>query len=57
MHDKEYSERSQLHWKREIGLGQICDQGNTFILGQSKDEATGVHDDKVRPCKTVALNL
>lgn len=43
--------------RREIGLGQICDQGKIFTLGQIQDKATDVHQDKTRPCETVTLNL
>jgi hypothetical protein len=34
LHSKEYNELSQLTLKRKIGLGQICDQGKTSMLGQ-----------------------
>ena len=38
----------------EIDLGQVFVQGKTF---RSKDEATGVHYDKARPCKNCCFEL
>jgi hypothetical protein len=32
-------------------------KGKHSFYVKSKDEATGVHYDKARPCETVALNL
>jgi hypothetical protein len=46
-----------LHMHKKAGLKQICDQGKTFILGKSKDEAAGMHHDKARSYENVSLNL
>ena len=40
--------------ERHIGLGQNYVQGEAF---RSKDDATGVHYDKARPCETCRFEL
>ena len=43
--------------RREMGLEQDNDQGKNSFKVRSKNEATGVHHNRVRSCETVALNL
>ena len=40
--------------KGEVGVGRICVQGKAFGF---KDEATGVHHDKVRACENCCFEL